>query len=463
MTLNATYNDDLARVQLAVTGAGGASDYALFERSTDQITWTQVRGGQTVSLVAGACSLDDYEFTAGVTNYYRASYVDTGLLPSFVAAGTAATGNNTSVVPAAPAGLATGDLKLILASIRNSGAGTVVTPAGWTKVAESGNLALLARVHQPGDTPPTVTFAGGVVNADTLAQMACFRNSQSSPTDVHGLLNGSSQNVAMASITQIGRGMILYLGWKQDDMTSSTTPTFATKIGDVSSTAGDDASMFWDFFSEPDGNAGLPFGGDTVTITGGVAAISRSIVVQFPAVTYASQDTTNVAPAMTDVWLKNVLRPNLNRKVEPVNRIQVSRKSRSGVFDIVGRTMPIAVTDVRGGREFDLTLFVEDYTERDELDNTLATGDVMFLHIPPGNPTDSAYVLVGNTSWSDATGIYGLPLTEVAAPDGTLVGDTILWLDVIAEYATWSAVIGDEPTWSDLLSQIAPGDSVIVP
>ncbi|MGV9364528.1 hypothetical protein [Amycolatopsis sp. NPDC003731] len=261
MTLTATYNDDLARVQLAVTGAPAAADYARFERTTDNITWTDVRGGQTVGLTGAACRLDDFEFVPGVTNFYRASYVDTGVIP-------------------------------------------------------------------------------------------------------------------------------------------------ATTLG---------------------------------------------------------QDTANLTPSMVDVWLKNVLRPNLNQKVRPAGRISISRKSRSATFDIVGRTVPVAVTDVRGAREFQLQLLVDTWAERDVLDNVLGTGDVLQLHVPPGSPTTSAFVMVGDTTYDDATGLYTLPLTEVARPDGTLIGETILWLDVTAEYATWADVLAAEPTWSDLVSQIASGSSTIVP
>lgn len=463
MTLTATYNDDLARIQLVATGAPGTADYAVFERSTDQVTWTEVRGGQTVSLVSGGCTLDDYEFVPGVQNYYRVSYIDDGLLPSFIGAGTAVTGNNSSLAPAPPAGTAVGDLKLIYASIRNSGAGTVDLPTGgWVRVGGSGNVAVFGKLHASADTTPTVSFSGGVANADTLAQMAVFRDAELYPVGAQSQLNVSTQSIAGPTIVQEA-GVYIQLGWKQDDMTSSTTPTFGTKIGDISSTAGDDASMCWFRFTLPRDNDGLTFNSWPITINGGTTAISRGLSLVFPVSANSGQDAASVTPDMNDVWLKNVLRPNLNRKVDPVGGIEISRKSRSGVFDIVGRTMPITVTDVRGSRQFDLRLFVGDYDERDGLDNTLATGDTMFLHVPDGGPSASAYVLVGDTSWSNLSQLYVLPLTEVAAPDGTLVGNTILWIDVIAEYPSWADLMADEPTWSDLVSQIAPGDSVIVP
>lgn len=91
MTVTATYLPDLSRVQVAFTGAPAGTDYAIIEKSLDGITWTQVRGGQAVPIVAGAGKVLDAEFTAAAANTYRVSYVDNSV--TFVAAGTAATGN----------------------------------------------------------------------------------------------------------------------------------------------------------------------------------------------------------------------------------------------------------------------------------------------------------------------------------------------------------------------------------
>jgi hypothetical protein len=463
VTLTATYNDDLARIQLAVTGAPAAADYALFERSTDQITWTQVRGGQTVGLTSGACTLNDFEFAAGVTNYYRVSYVDTADVQR-IGAGAFATGNNVTLNPAIPAGVSAGDMLVLSVSHRNTSA-TITTPTGWTRVLNgASHMATFYRSYQVGDAAPSVAFSGGAAGDSCSAIITAWSNANP-PTHVALQTNASAQNVATPGGATAGTRVVwLMHEWKQSTGTGASLPTVQFEADPTGgfNTAGANAEsqIMWRTLASTDARTILA---STTTWTGGVAAVSKARLMYLDRRSFVSQETASTTPAMVDVWLKNVLRPNLNRKVDPVQRIQVARKSRSGSFDIVGRTMPIAVTDVRGGREFNLTLFVEDYTERDELDNTLGTGDVMYLHIPPGKPTSSAYVLVGDTSWSDETGLYALPLTEVAAPDGTLVGDTILWVDVIAEYATWADVIADEPTWSDLLSQIAPGDTVIVP
>jgi len=470
MTVTATYMNDLSRVRVAYSSAPAGTDYAKVERSLDGITWVTVRGGAQVTTITSAGKVDDYEFTPGVVNTYRVSYVDTALLPTFGTAGTAATGNNASVVPAHPASLAIGELKLIFASIRNSGAGTVNTPAGWAKIAESGNMALLSRVHQSGDTAPTVTFTGGVVNADTLAQMARFPNSKALVSSAPvSQLNGSAQNIAGPTVVLDGGGMLLYLGWKQDDMTSSTTPSFATKIGDVSSTTGDDASMCWFYFASPTANAGVSFTVWPVVITGGAAAISRGMAVQIPVVDNIGVETQTVTPSLQDVtgvekvWIKNLQRPYMNTALStPVGLITVKRAARAGVFPVVGRSVAVAVTDQRLGKELTLGARVESANERDRLELVLKSGEPILLHIPPGIiRLKSMYAVIGDDEYDDETVTYTLPLTEVAAPDASIVGNTVTWTDVVATYATWADLIAAKATWAAVLDSVGSPTDVI--
>lgn len=475
LTVAATYNDDFGRVQVSFTGADVNADYALVEHSYDQITWNTIRGGDAVPLSGGAGHIDHYDgYTFGVTNYYRVTAVDNGRLPTFIAAGVAATGNNTSLVPAHPAGLAIGDLKLILASIRNSGAGTVNTPAGWSKIAESGNMALLARFHQSGDTAPTVTFAGGVANADTLAQMACFRYATAVPNDIRSSINSSDQNVQFPFITLAGPGMILYLAWKQDDFTSSATPTFATKIGDVSSTAGDDSGMFWDYFSNPASNAGLLFGGDIVAITGGAAAASRAVSVQIPANQVTDQASTSYTPAFPNpnvqpYWLMNPGRPGQNVRIEITEFSEITQAGRTGIFEIVGRSSPVTISDVMASGSFEFTIDAATKAEAKEIVGRLALGDPMFLLVPdPNADLDTFYFTATSVKRAVDTpgGSWSIKVTarEVSQPAPAVYGSTYIWNDVATDYTSWTAVLADpqNASWSNLVDRISD-DVIIVP
>lgn len=462
MTVAVTYLSSLNRVRVAYSSAPAGTDYALVERSLDGIRWDTVRGGEQVTAVSLAGSVDDYEFTPGVSNQYRVSYVDHDLYPTLGAAGTAATGNNASLVPAHPAGLAVGDLKLIAASIRTGQVGTA--PAGWVKLAESGNVAVLGRIHVGGDTAPTVAFTGGAAGEDTLAQMANFQGAQlrtsSAPASQ---LNGSAQNIGGPGIIQDGGGMMIQVGWKQDDFTSSTTPTFGQKIGDVSSTAGNDASMCWFRFVGPSENAGLPFNPWPVTITGGAAAISRGLILQIPKVEFLSQETGSITPTFTQVWIKNLQRPYMNTALStPVGELSIKQDARAGVFPIKGRSLPVAVTDVRGGKSFTIGAQLVDASERDRLIQILKAGEPILLHIPPGNiRLDSMYAVIGDIEYDDEASIMWMPLSEVAAPAASIVGNTVLWSDIIATYATWADLIAAKATWADVLASTGDPTDII--
>lgn len=467
--ITATYADDLSRVRLAVASAPANADYTVFERSTDQVNWAVVRGGDTVGLSGGACSLDDYEFAPGVANYYRATYVDTGPT-THVNTSAAVTGNNASVTPTIPAGVQPGDLLLILASIRNSGTGTVNTPTGWAKLVDAGNVALLGRRYVTGDIAPTVTFTGGVANADTLAQMDAYGNCELVPLASNTQLNASAQNIAYPALTVTQANCrIIVAGWKQDDWTSvATLPNGYTENGEIISTAGDDAAMVWDRIPQTTAT-NIPAG--AFTVTGGAAAISRGMTVAFEPAAYVTRDTVTITPGMTRIWLKNPRRPNLNTSAFAVTDFStITRPARAGIVDVIGRTMPVAVTDVRGSRRYTLTVTTVDLGAADELDARLAQGDPILVHAPGGVdcPIPTMYAVVGDIdierhSARTKRRFFQLPLTEVAAPPGTVYSQTATYADILTAYATYTALLAGEPTYSDVLDYIAPASDVVVP
>lgn len=206
---------------------------------------------------------------------------------AFIAAGAVAHGNNASVQPALPAGLIADtdgthqQLMILVAAIRNSGTGTVNEPAGWTTLANFGNVRVMGRTYATGDTAPTVTFTGGAANADTTARIAAWRGAM--PTlfgTASTQLNASAQNIATPSLTITQQyALVLVIGWKQDDTTGADFSAFTgfTEVFDESTTTGDDQSlnMAWAFQTTPPANIAT----GTITMGGGAAAISRAIVL----------------------------------------------------------------------------------------------------------------------------------------------------------------------------------------
>jgi hypothetical protein len=462
MSITATYADDLSRVRIACTGAPAHADYATIERSADGITWSVVRGGDQVPLVGGACTLDDYEFTPSTLNTYRATYVDSAD-PSVIGTAAVASAVNASVVPPLPAGLVDGDLMLCKAAIRSTSA-SVNTPAGWSLWVDGGNFRVFARTYVTGDTAPTVSFTGGGAGDDTMARILGVRNWDSPTWNYQS--NASGQNIAVPSIglaAGVGPNLMLRIGWKQSVSTGSTMPGW-TFLSRDSLTAGDDETVVWYSNLTTEGQGAGQF-----TMSGGTAAVSKSVSLRLVRAAYVKRESATVTPGMDRVWLKNPQRPYLNRPVTVVGWSDIERPARSGVFDIVGRSFPLAVTELRGSRRYTLTLTTPDLDAHDDLDGVLGAGEPVLLHVPAGCPFPGGYWVVGTTAVRRPAGrrsarrYFDLPLTEVAAPDGTLVGSTITWQGVINQYATWADLIAAEPTWSDVLDAIGTPADVVVP
>lgn len=216
---------------------------------------------------------------------------------SYVGIGAVAVASNASVAPALPTGLAEHDLLVVLAAIRNSGTGTVNTPAGWYPLLTSGNVKVLGKFvgEDPStETAPTVTFAGGVANATTQAQCFALRGTHRVLREVLATsiaqLNGSAQNIAVPGLVAAATAhmadpddvTMVVCGWKQDDWTSvaQLSGQLFTEISDSPTVTGDDAGLEIQY--RIGGFSGAKtFTGTSLTVTGGAAAISRGLVLAF--------------------------------------------------------------------------------------------------------------------------------------------------------------------------------------
>lgn len=464
MTIGAVYASDLSRVRISCSAAPSLTDHAVIERSVDQITWFTVRGGSAVTLTAGACQLDDYEFVPGQINYYRARYVDTAD-PSVVAIGTLSSANNASVTPGLPAGMVDGDVQVLHASIRNT-AGSVNTPAGWTLWTDGGNFRVFIRIYATGQTAPTVTFAGGVANADTAARIIAVRNSDYSISQLFQA-NSSAQNVAHPAMASapLSPDLFMLLGWKQSPSTSGALASWTQQFFN-SVTAGDDATVFT-YSRLLDANLAAA----SVVITGGVAAISEVALLRFTRRPYVSQETATVTPTIDRVWLKNIAQPFLNRMVTPIGPLgERVQPSRSGSFVVAGRRNTFAVTEVRGGNSYTLRLKTETDDEREDLEAVLSQGSVVLLQLPHNyRRFPGGYYLINDVTIRPASQVFGarryfdLELEETSAPSFAIVGNTVTWQGIINAYATWADVIADNPTWADVMNRIGVPSDVVVP
>jgi hypothetical protein len=210
---------------------------------------------------------------------------------TYVGADAGVSGDNASLQPTIHASAAAGDLMLLFASIRNSGA-AAVKPAGW-EVLIAGSGALFWRVHSGSESAPTVTFSGGSAGDDTLAQVGVFRTAAPVITGVNSSrTNVSAQDVLLpgAQTPDRDNSLVLVLAQKHDDWTSVATLAGMTEVGETTSVAGNDAGQVWDYRIDTTA-AATPAG--PLVVTGGAGAVSRSFLIslaQQAFVTVAEQD-----------------------------------------------------------------------------------------------------------------------------------------------------------------------------
>lgn len=129
-------------------------------------------------------------------------------------------------------------------------------------------------------------------------------------------------------------------------------------------------------------------------------------------------------------WLKHPERPDLNQAVLIRSFASRARAGRQGVFQALGASYPIVVSDTRSSQTGQITLRSDSDTEQAELDALLDTVGTLLIQPPTGQGTD-LYLRVTNHDRQrvvDAAVLLGrvfevLDFVEVAAP----TGDVVAW------------------------------------
>ncbi|MFG3710124.1 hypothetical protein [Micromonospora sp. NPDC047730] len=188
--------------------------------------------------------------------------------------------------------------------------------------------------------------------------------------------------------------------------------------------------------------------------------------------TQVATASVEITPTIGGVWLKSIARPFLNRRVDVRDFSDVQRPSRSGVFDVIGRSFPVAVTDVRASKRWTLDVYVRTAEETSDLALLLASGDILFVQVPATgrlSVVPSGYVAAGDTverllpTHDLSLRVVSMPLTEVAAPAADVVGATSNWQTVLNSYSTWEELLSAHFSWENLLELVGDPTDVIVP
>lgn len=473
LTLNAVYNDDFGRVQITVSGANVDADYAKVEWSKDQITWATIRGGDAVALSAGAGKVDHYDgYVFGVTNYYRVTAIDSALVQP-VGVGTFTTGNNATLNPPLPAGLAVGNVMILNVSHRNTAA-TITTPTGWTRLAGgAGHFETFYRIYQAGDTAPSVAFSGGSAGDSCSAQIRAFSNGQA-PVHSQLLTNASAQDVVYPGGASGKTNTVWVMdAWKQvSGTTSSGIPTGFTDQQGASNTAGanGETHVSWRTAAETNLNS---FSSGVSVWTGGSSAISKVRLMYVPRRDFTDQGTVSLTPVLPTpnikpYWLMNPGRPGQNIRVEVTECAELSQSGKTGVFEVLGRSYPVIVTDVMESETFTFEMDAANKQEAKELSGRLALGETMYLLVAdPLDDMDTVYFSTLSVSRRRDTlrGSWTVAVQArvTAQPAPAVYGLTYTWADVVATYATWTDLVADpaNPTWANLPDKISTNIIVV--
>jgi hypothetical protein len=179
-------------------------------------------------------------------------------------------------------------------------------------------------------------------------------------------------------------------------------------------------------------------------IEGLTGAAAGATVVQVATVTRRS--------VADSVWLKFITSPALNRRLEFMGRTDISRDSRTSVYQVQGRPDPVVVSDVHSSRQFTIEVKTETPADTEALDHALSQGLPCYLQVPATINTPSIYATIGSYSFKAPTlksqrNVWTIPLTEVAPPPASLVPPNATWQQILDQYPTWDDVLASVPTW----------------
>lgn len=174
------------------------------------------------------------------------------------------------------------------------------------------------------------------------------------------------------------------------------------------------------------------------------------------------------AVTFTEPWLKVPAAPFLNTPVVIVDRGDMTNRSRSALFDIKDRTDPIQVGGIRSSVSYTLQLLTETAADEQNLEYSLSTGDVIFLHLPadehtvPGGYFSVADVTRNSTLRRSPRRVWSLPLSRVVPPGPDVAGASYTIASNMAEYETIADVMADNATIADVLARTGSPADVIV-
>lgn len=481
MTLAAVFDAPNSRVQLAVTSIPVLSGLPVYvERQTPGTGWVAVRGAAPAYPNAASLNVNDYEFLVNLVDSYRAR-TDV-LYDTFVRTSTSTWGNaDSGQTYAATGGVATdfnvgsgiGTMKQASNNVVRSQtiAGVATDANSYADIAVSANVLggslfgalILRRVDASNYYYAALEFTVGATINLTINKVVAGVTTVIAGPFATGLTTVAA-HLYRLRFQAIGTSLFAKI-W--DPTVTTTEPNaFSLTVSDNSLTAGNGVGA-WSFAAA--GNTNLA----TVTVNFDSYHVG-DLATTKP--TFASLGTASVTPAQTGAWFKFPLRPFLNQAVNLCNWSDEVRPARGEVFQILGRSLPIAVTELRQSRQLTMTVVTVDSASAEALSLALSFGDIVYLQTPgPGvycglarrSYPQACYAFLGDVTIARALDgrpwyIVTIPATQVSPPDYMVPGASSTWQGLINSWASWSTVIAAFPTWNDVLSWVAAPSAEIV-
>lgn len=476
-----TYDNTLSRVQIALSDMPDGT--VLVERSA-QASFNlreTVRGGRALPISGGVANLNDHEFAADALNHYRTVPVDppAGLLLTGASGDYASTPDDPALDITADIVItvdvtlddwASGSTQVLLSKFDAS----VDQRSYSLLLTNTGNLRLIWSTDgtSPGGTGLETTDPLPVSPGQRLAVKAWLNvdnGAGNHAVTFYTAPTAADTFTALESVTDTGITSIF---------ASNVEVKVGTNAGETQTVSGvihkaiiQDGSLAGTEVANPD-FAAQPGGTTSFTDTAG-----RAWTVNGDA-RIVGTETASITPSLAGrVWLKSLKYPLLNRIVTVSDYGDVTTPSRNASFPIAGRSLPIASTELHGGRNHRLDLVTDNPDDAANLDLMLRTGRVFLVHVPTtappqldGNPLlpGSMYITIGTPRRHRVGGVsevelWELPLTEVNPPGPDVTEATLTWQTIERVYGSWSNVWAAHSDWRSVWATIGAPTDVYVP
>lgn len=176
-----------------------------------------------------------------------------------------------------------------------------------------------------------------------------------------------------------------------------------------------------------------------------------------PAGTEMLSQVAGPLPSLGHTWLKDPYYPSRNQRLDEVVGLpELTYASRSGVFPVIDRKMPVAISSLRQGWAGTFEWVTATEEQRVRMNELFAQGQVLLL-ATPYTSIGSSYVIAGDLTEqrlgvvTEPTRRWSVPFTAVDRPESLgFAPELITWSGVRLKYIAWTDAIADNANWKVL-------------